>query len=363
MDLNEIRDLVLDDHDSPEDHFNESIKQLELAVLYVLCPVIDHGYLHIGGSSCVGMTGNWGKYPWAGAILLASSVGVFLIDAYCDYFADIWYGVHSHSENTGNVHRHNHRIQIDSREDRPVDPEANISDSSSTENSINEVKNDVVSETKSVDVAKANYYAQFAGFLVLEFGVVFHSVIIGLTLEQLRSNSGADFRTIGVDPKEDSFVEVGVEINSELVVFKRTASDFFVNDEEVEESVYVEKWKSIGILPQGQNSVVLQGAVESLSKGSPSELAALVESTSPSNVSVFDFDNLKHQIEDAALENQHKTKSRNAAQAQVDKLREAKHAKHRLNDAREKLRTLETRREILASKEKQAMISGLKKQV
>lgn len=58
--------------------------------------LMDPAYSAIGPQSCVGSTGNWGIYSWCPAIMLSSAVFTFIVDAYCDFFADVWYGIHDH---------------------------------------------------------------------------------------------------------------------------------------------------------------------------------------------------------------------------------------------------------------------------
>lgn len=136
--------------------------------------LMEPAYSEIGPHSCVGMTGEWSSYAWNSAIMLASAVGIFLVDAYCDFLADIWYDVHSHlvpvpgihREATNQIHSHDNESSSSEGHVRPVDS----------------MEKNKLADTKSVESAQSDYYSQFAGFLILEFGVILHSVMIGLTL-------------------------------------------------------------------------------------------------------------------------------------------------------------------------------------
>ena len=155
--------------------------------------LMDPSYQEIGVNSCVGVTGNWAEYSWNAALMLAAAVFVFIVDAYCDFFADVWYGVHDHLkgipgnhedseiEITENAHSHGNALGEDNISE---DNESGFNEACShveiPEQS--SFKNDVKNDVASVDTNDIAYRSQFAGFLTLEFGILFHSVMIGLTL-------------------------------------------------------------------------------------------------------------------------------------------------------------------------------------
>lgn len=155
-----------------------------LATAYI--HLMDPAYAEIGANSCVGMTGNWAEYPWNAAMMLASAVFVFIVDAYCDFFADIWYGAHDHikgapgmelghteESDEGEVHMHDHASN---------DEESNFPDQMSNASTKEDV---IITPEEASDFSESDaekYRAQIAGFFVLEFGILFHSVMIGLTL-------------------------------------------------------------------------------------------------------------------------------------------------------------------------------------
>lgn len=137
--------------------------------------LMDPSYDEIGANSCVGEMWNTGKnadYSWNAALMLVGAVVVFLVDAYCDFFADVWYGVHDHMTRIPGIddipetnHIHSH-----------ADEEGSIT---SPTGSIEKHPDNASVQSEKT---KLEFRSQFAGFLVLEFGILFHSVMIGLNL-------------------------------------------------------------------------------------------------------------------------------------------------------------------------------------
>lgn len=143
--------------------------------------LMDPAYSSIGANSCVGGLGHWADYAWCPAIILAGAIGTFIVDAYCNFFSESWFGVahnHDHDEagdaitrnKTGHsyVHQHDHagcgdeadpsELQLDEKKDSGITEDVS---------SINELR---------------EFRAQFSGFMILEIGVIVHSVFIGLAL-------------------------------------------------------------------------------------------------------------------------------------------------------------------------------------
>lgn len=137
--------------------------------------LMDPAYSAIGPQSCVGSTGNWGIYSWCPAIMLSSAVFTFIVDAYCDFFADVWYGIHDHIGLE-------QRYALDARESAHAHTHCDTEDLAPPEIDSDDKKIDTNSEIESMASQRIDYYSQFAGFLTLEFGVLFHSVMIGLDL-------------------------------------------------------------------------------------------------------------------------------------------------------------------------------------
>lgn len=130
---------------------------------------MDPAYSEIGPNTCVGMTGGWSGYSWPPAIILVSVVSMFLLDFAADRYVELKYGI-SHAG-----HNHGPIVPLDSSPP-PDAPDAEERGKSVALQA---------SETSADDaLAKADrsFKTQIAAFLILEFGVIFHSVIIGLNL-------------------------------------------------------------------------------------------------------------------------------------------------------------------------------------
>lgn len=120
-----------------------------LATAYI--HLMDPAYDAIGRKSCVGSTGTWADYSWCPAIMLASSVLIFVVDVYCDFISLRYFENKSHVE-----------ILLDTKDEKKI-------------------SHNKIEETGSLNVRK-DFASQIYGFLILEFGVLFHSAMIGLTL-------------------------------------------------------------------------------------------------------------------------------------------------------------------------------------
>lgn len=147
--------------------------------------LLDPAYGSIGPATCVGMTGGWSTYSWPPAIALSSAMIIFLLDFLAEYYVESRHGMaHAQVEDiitdsgtaTGNgksmqgSHLHLHTVDQDSNE-------------------LEEFKN----LTGDSDAVERAFKSQISAFLILEFGVIFHSVIIGLNLGV---SGGSDFDTL-----------------------------------------------------------------------------------------------------------------------------------------------------------------------
>jgi solute carrier family 39 (zinc transporter), member 1/2/3 len=136
--------------------------------------LMDPAYGEIGPNTCVGMTGGWAGYSWPPAIILVSVVAMFLLDFAAVRYVEIKYGI-SHAG-------HTHGPIV------PTDKPQATQDVEEMGKEVEERSKNVTlqpSETAMDEVsAKADrsFKQQIAAFLILEFGIIFHSVIIGLNL-------------------------------------------------------------------------------------------------------------------------------------------------------------------------------------
>uniref|UniRef100_A0A060TB99 ARAD1D26290p n=1 Tax=Blastobotrys adeninivorans TaxID=409370 RepID=A0A060TB99_BLAAD len=153
--------------------------------------LLDPAYGKIGPDTCVGMTGNWSKYSFVAGIVLATLYGVFLLDLVSSVYVERKYGiVHDHNDNTVKdlVTRQSvQRSQHDGSEDHPEDyEECDKSNAVKQMDSVNETGSVLSSDTLK------SFQSQFAAFLILEFGIIFHSIMIGLNL----GTTGDEFRNL-----------------------------------------------------------------------------------------------------------------------------------------------------------------------
>lgn len=164
--------------------------------------LLDPAYDEIGPASCVGMTGHWADYSWCPAIVLASVMGIFLLDFGAERYVEVRYGV--------------------CRED----PETLVTSTADNEEAIptqvdrNAKKTDDALEAQSLDSAwiERSFKQQIAAFLILEFGIIFHSVIIGLNL----GVTGDEFPTLyPVLVFHQSFEGLGIGARMSAIPFRK----------------------------------------------------------------------------------------------------------------------------------------------
>ncbi|ODQ59989.1 hypothetical protein WICANDRAFT_29727 [Wickerhamomyces anomalus NRRL Y-366-8] len=159
--------------------------------------LLDPAYSEIGGQSCVGSTGNWAIYSWCPAIILLSIVVIFLVDVASDAYVERKYGIGNNSGHGGNneimkaVVRGGGGNENGHVHDHNEDGE-NAPSPQDLENK-KDLKSDVgsLSDTSTLGSEK-EFRSQISAFLVLEFGIIFHSVMIGLNLGSV----GDEFKTL-----------------------------------------------------------------------------------------------------------------------------------------------------------------------
>ena len=167
--------------------------------------LLDPAYSEIGPNSCVGMTGNWAQYSWPPAIALTSTVVVFLMDFGAELYVESKYGINK--EPTVGIVQETHEHQ-------PSDevPTTSV-----------ETKQDSAWDTEDFSdsaAAERSFRQQIAALLILEFGVIFHSVIIGLNLGVV----GSEFTTLyPVLVFHQSFEGLGIGARMSAIPFKRNS--------------------------------------------------------------------------------------------------------------------------------------------
>lgn len=156
-----------------------------IATAYV--HLMDPAYGEIGPNTCVGMTGNWAIYSWPPAIMLASIFTIFLTDLVSSVWVERKYGVED-----------SHLDVIDIIVAKQEPPVNTISDSEENHIGISDQdkqKLDLVEGTHSITDTEVeiSFQKQFSAFLILEGGIIFHSIMIGLNLGSV---DGGEFPTL-----------------------------------------------------------------------------------------------------------------------------------------------------------------------
>ncbi|RAL06727.1 ZIP zinc/iron transport family [Aspergillus homomorphus CBS 101889] len=163
--------------------------------------LLDPAYGEIGPQTCVGMTGHWADYSWCPAIVLSSLMCIFLLDFGAERYVEVKYGI--------------------CREDpEPIMTSAVDNSSVTKDASTSRRKNetDTESQTSSEAWIERSFKQQIAAFLILEFGVVFHSVIIGLNLGVV----GDEFSTLyPVLVFHQSFEGLGIGARMSAIPFRK----------------------------------------------------------------------------------------------------------------------------------------------
>lgn len=167
--------------------------------------LLDPAYGEIGGDSCVGQTGHWADYSWCPAIVLTSLMIVFLMDFGAERYVEVKYGL--------------------CREDPEpmmasgVEAQRTTSQSSSKPRSHDKQAKEIESQSSEIQIERS-FRQQIAAFLILEFGVIFHSVIIGLNL----GVTGEEFATLyPVLVFHQSFEGLGIGARMSAIPFKKNS--------------------------------------------------------------------------------------------------------------------------------------------
>lgn len=212
--------------------------------------LLDPAYAEIGPNTCVGMTGHWADYSWCPAIVLTSITVIFLMDFAAEQYVDKKYGFahgpeienvitdrpgstegagHIHSQDHSHAHgvigsrsiTHNqlHSGDQDEHFHESIAAAQTLKDLPSKNAETDSEKN---SPSPSVaEIEERSFRQQIAAFLILEFGVIFHSVIIGLNL----GTTGPEFKTLyPVLVFHQSFEGLGIGARMSAIPFPRRYS-------------------------------------------------------------------------------------------------------------------------------------------
>ncbi|KAJ5698644.1 hypothetical protein N7462_000649 [Penicillium macrosclerotiorum] len=172
--------------------------------------LLDPAYDEIGPASCVGMTGHWADYSWCPAIVLTSLMLIFLMDFGAERYVEKKYGLC--------------RDDPEPLMASGVEPaQLGLTRSHSVSQASKPAKEDKVArevEAQSLEEGdiERSFRQQIAAFLILEFGVIFHSVIIGLNL----GVTGDEFATLyPVLVFHQSFEGLGIGARMSAIPFRK----------------------------------------------------------------------------------------------------------------------------------------------
>lgn len=143
--------------------------------------LLDPAYKRIGPKTCVGVSGYWGQYSWCAAIVLATVMVIFLLDLAAEVYVEHKYGVHRDEGATSAFVQHEHHLDV-----QPAP------DAERTVQAYSDEKQHQTSSDTDMTIAERSFRQQIAAFFLLEFGIIFHSVIIGLNL----GVTGSEFATL-----------------------------------------------------------------------------------------------------------------------------------------------------------------------
>jgi solute carrier family 39 (zinc transporter), member 1/2/3 len=187
------------------------------------------------------MTGHWAVYSWPPAIVLVSVMLIFLLDFVAEQYVERKYGfahtqpnverlVTDHPGDTEGAeppsrsrsltHQQLHsgdqdeelHIAISRAQERKDQPASKAAENADIEES---------SLKQTEEIEERYFQQQIAAFLVLEFGVIFHSVIIGLNL----GVAGSEFNTLyPVLVFHQSFEGLGIGARMSAIPFPKRYS-------------------------------------------------------------------------------------------------------------------------------------------
>ncbi|EXJ86424.1 hypothetical protein A1O3_03375 [Capronia epimyces CBS 606.96] len=195
--------------------------------------LLDPAYSEIGPASCVGMTGGWAEYAWCPAIVLASVVVIFLLDFGAERYVEVRYGIDSETDIQEAVtgYADPGRKPTDAQQARaasvtdmrrehdavmPHDHHLSLSFHCSSMYE-KKFKEDWADDELDSEACKSSFRQQIAAFLILEFGVIFHSVVIGLNLGVV----GDEFSTLyPVLVFHQSFEGLGIGARMSTIPFR-----------------------------------------------------------------------------------------------------------------------------------------------
>ncbi|KAJ5369464.1 hypothetical protein N7509_014076 [Penicillium cosmopolitanum] len=149
--------------------------------------LLDPAYKRIGPKTCVGQSGYWAEYSWCAAIVLASIMVIFLLDLAAEVYVEQKYGVHKDESATDVFISHEQHLDVEPAPDAEKNPQPR-----NAQQKRDDTWDSGADSDGSLESAERSFRQQITAFLLLEFGIIFHSVIIGLNL----GVTGSEFATL-----------------------------------------------------------------------------------------------------------------------------------------------------------------------
>lgn len=190
----------------------------------------------------MGMTGHWADYSWVPAIVLTSMMLVFLMDFGAEQYVDRKYGFGHNQQNIEDIITDSPKINPEQRTLRPlshhqlhsgdqdehfhnaiakIQVQKDMQSASDSKESSQKTSDLEKAIADSEDLTERSFQQQIAAFLILEFGVIFHSVIIGLNL----GTAGEEFSTLyPVLVFHQSFEGLGIGARMSAIPFPKRLS-------------------------------------------------------------------------------------------------------------------------------------------
>ena len=173
--------------------------------------LLDPAYGEIGPNTCVGMTGGWAEYSWCPAIVLTSVMFIFLLDFGVERYVETTYRVRMEQDVEGAV--------TGDPKDQATQAARSASQASLPPRAEKAYEGGFSEEDEDGDTeaGQAAFRQQIAAFLILEFGVIFHSVIIGLNLGVVGSEFGTLYAVLVF---HQSFEGLGIGARMSAIPFR-----------------------------------------------------------------------------------------------------------------------------------------------
>lgn len=207
--------------------------------------LLDPAYGEIGPNTCVGMTGGWASYSWPPAIVLTSVMMIFVLEFCAEQYVERKYALaHSHTavEDIITTDPGRGAVGIDDDETSPkparslthqqlhsgdqdealhsqaIEQQRQQQQRDASMNKESDSEKGLSADVKVEAAEERSFRSQIAAFLILEFGVIFHSVIIGLNL----GTAGDEFTTLyPVIVFHQSFEGLGIGARMSAIPFPR----------------------------------------------------------------------------------------------------------------------------------------------